>query len=80
MQKFREPEEDGKQPPEELDEYAGLLKKEIDLRFTDIVNDPLFIAAAFLDPEYKLVWCRKDANKSSEVKALMLDLMEKSRY
>ena len=76
LQKFLQPESD-KGHPEELDDYAQRLIKEMDNRFASFFKDPLFIVAAFLDPQYKLKWCRREESKVSEVKATVLDLMKK---
>ena len=40
--------------------------------------DDLFTVAAFLDPNHKLKWCKKDQPKSNAVKCAVRKLMEKA--
>ena len=57
--------------------YAKDLVAEIDQRFSPILADKLYKVAAFLDPQHKLKWCKKNEAKCAEVKATVLELMQK---
>ena len=43
-----------------------------------MLDDDLFTVAAFLDPNHKLKWCKKDQVKSNAVKCAVRKLMEKA--
>ena len=51
---------------------------EINIRFGHMLDDDLFTVAAFLDPNHKLKWCKKDQVKSNAVKCAVRKLMEKA--
>ena len=51
---------------------------EINARFGHMLDDDHFTVAAFLDPNHKLKWCKKDQVKSSAVKCAVRKLMEKA--
>lgn len=70
------PQDSGKQPPEDLRKYAKDLIAEIDQRFSPIIADKLYKVAAFLDPQHKLKWCKKNDALCTEVKATVLELMQ----
>ena len=43
-----------------------------------MLDDDLFTVAAFLDPNHKLKWCKKDQVKSNAVKCAVRKLMDKA--
>ena len=51
---------------------------EINIRFGHMLDDDLFTVAAFLDPNHKLKWCKKDQVKYHTVKCAVRKLMGKS--
>ncbi|XP_055356941.1 uncharacterized protein LOC129602028 [Paramacrobiotus metropolitanus] len=61
-----------------LGDFIRKLNDEINSRFGVLETDELYLAATFLDPQYKLLWCRltsEPAKTEERVRTLLLRMM-----
>ncbi|GAV07746.1 hypothetical protein RvY_17553 [Ramazzottius varieornatus] len=63
-----------KEDTEILRDFTDLLVQELDARFEGVDDEEQYIMAAFLDPKYKLLWCRGSSatDKDEQVKSIVL--------
>ena len=67
-----------KEETEILVDFTDSLVQELDGRFEGVDDEEQYIIAAFLDPKYKLLWCRGSSatDKEEQVRAIVLAKLE----
>ena len=65
-------------PDSDVRGYVDDVLAELDCRFAGVDSDALYVTATFLDPRYKLRWCKYAGDeKEAMVRTIVIGMMER---